>query len=409
MMRQGKKETLWYLDNLKIFLTILVIVHHVGQGYGRGGWWYFSSEEKIGWLKLLFLLNRSFFMSLFFMISGFFLARSLAQGSDLKKFLTERLRRFGIPLVLFGFGVFPVLLFMFHHQVGSALPGNFIQYYVRFYLGIGGVKPENWSGASWPDLQLGHLWFIEHLLLLSIIIAVLHRMGIIVFSRCKPAGRMWMGVMLVVLAITTIVVRHFSPIDRWVGLLGFIQVAYADVPRDLFFFFLGLHAYRSALFETQAREPWKKYLGVSLVLASLYAFLLFTPSLQNATLRSSWWSVVFPFWETVYCYSMCMGLVSLFRERASHTNWVLKPLGKASYGAYLVHVPVVVILQYVIRGVGIGVTGQFFLVAVLSVAGSYGLTHIWAEIISDVAGLRIQKQNSDGNSDEKRVLVKLEK
>ena len=27
----------YYLDNLKVFLTVLVIFHHAGQAYGTGG------------------------------------------------------------------------------------------------------------------------------------------------------------------------------------------------------------------------------------------------------------------------------------------------------------------------------------------------------------------------------------
>ena len=30
-------KRLYYLDNLKVCLTVLVIMHHAGQAYGNGG------------------------------------------------------------------------------------------------------------------------------------------------------------------------------------------------------------------------------------------------------------------------------------------------------------------------------------------------------------------------------------
>ena len=34
MEKQGTDNRLYYLDNLKVFLTVLVIFHHAGRAYG---------------------------------------------------------------------------------------------------------------------------------------------------------------------------------------------------------------------------------------------------------------------------------------------------------------------------------------------------------------------------------------
>ena len=39
------KKRMYFVDNLKIFLIMLVIVHHVGQAYGpTGGFWEYKSS-----------------------------------------------------------------------------------------------------------------------------------------------------------------------------------------------------------------------------------------------------------------------------------------------------------------------------------------------------------------------------
>ena len=65
---------MFYLDTLRIVLTILVIAHHVGQAYGpTGGYWPVQEAVRAPILGPFFMVNRSFFMSLFFMISGYFM------------------------------------------------------------------------------------------------------------------------------------------------------------------------------------------------------------------------------------------------------------------------------------------------------------------------------------------------
>ncbi|MBC2578846.1 hypothetical protein [Clostridium sp. DJ247] len=39
------KNRIYFLDNLKVFLTFLVIIHHIGQAYGpTGGFWQYKSS-----------------------------------------------------------------------------------------------------------------------------------------------------------------------------------------------------------------------------------------------------------------------------------------------------------------------------------------------------------------------------
>ena len=76
-MQSVSRPRLFFIDNLRIPLIALVVAHHVGQAYGpTGGWWYFSEPARAAVLGAFFTVNRSFFMSLFFMVSGYFLPMS---------------------------------------------------------------------------------------------------------------------------------------------------------------------------------------------------------------------------------------------------------------------------------------------------------------------------------------------
>jgi glucans biosynthesis protein C len=64
-------------------------------------------------------------------------------------------------------GGFYALLLSFRHY--GPLP--FLAYYSQVYFGAG-IRPRDRSGPAWPDMTLGHLWFIEHLLIFAICYAL---------------------------------------------------------------------------------------------------------------------------------------------------------------------------------------------------------------------------------------------
>lgn len=100
------KSRISYIDNVKVFLTFLVVSHHAAQAYGpTGGMWPVQDTVSATYLGYFFFINASFMMGLYFFISGYFMMFSL-QRKDLAIFISDRLKRLGIPLVFFTFIIF---------------------------------------------------------------------------------------------------------------------------------------------------------------------------------------------------------------------------------------------------------------------------------------------------------------
>lgn len=150
---------LYYIDNLRILLAILVIMHHAGQPYGPGGGWWIPAEppQIIDTLVLgaFFGVNMSFFMGLFFMISAYFVPGSI-ERKGAKTFFKDRLIRLGTPLIIFSMLIFPIMLYLLH-GIGVT---SFKDYYLHTYLTIAGLMKGQGSTVS-------YLWFLEHLLIFS--------------------------------------------------------------------------------------------------------------------------------------------------------------------------------------------------------------------------------------------------
>jgi glucan biosynthesis protein C len=338
---------LFYLDNLRIAVIILVIAHHVGQAYGpTGGWWPIQEDTRAAVLGPFFTVNRSFFMSLFFMISGYFTVMSF-RSKGARAFLKDRALRLGIPALVFGLIMIPMQLFVF--------------------------APEGQTPSILP-IDVGHLWFLEHLLIFSA--------GYVLWQTIRgkhaeprpvqgnPPGYLSILVFALALAVVTGIVRIWFPIDKWLFLLGFIRVAFADVPRDLGFFIIGVLAYDRQWFQKFSTRDGYIWLGIGLTLAGYwYAYSLGLWRLMpfgDITLGS-----IRLIWEMLLCFGFCIGLTVLFREKFNFQGNFGKVIAQSQYGAYIFHVVLVLLFQFLVIGLAMPPFVKFVLVTLASVPATF--------------------------------------
>lgn len=376
-----EKERLYFIDQLKIALIMLVIVHHAGQAYGPGGWWYFQSDESIPWLGRFFTVNAAFFMSLFFFLSAYFLPASFARKGP-RRFLIERFKRIGIPVLLGFFVMMPILMYVYYVNFRGYEPITFSTYYDQIFFGFG-EKPEHWTGPSWPDMQFGHLWFLEHLLVYTLLF--------VLWGKLAPAPKKGhkqtmfrtyqIIFFLVILTLVTFVIRIWFPIDRWIGFLGIIQTEFAHVPHYASFFCLGVIAYQRDWLFTFPRKTGFLWLSAGLVMTIVLYFggnLLF-PYLTKGGLNTG--SLIRSFVETFLCISLIIGLITLFREMKNRSNHLLKVMASNTFVVYFLHVPVVVALQYALSALPLSVLSQFLLSSALGIVFSFLISQfVWRKL-----------------------------
>jgi peptidoglycan/LPS O-acetylase OafA/YrhL len=349
---------LYYLDNLRVVLTILVIAHHVGQAYGpTGGWWPVQEEARAAILGPFFTVNRSFFMSLFFMISGCLMVGAYERSSP-RAFVLGRLRRLGIPVLVFAALMLPARIFLFGEKIGR------------------------WQDA----FSAGHLWYLEHLLLFSLLYALWR--GLRGPSRgdlgARPLPRWpaWLAFALGV-AFASALVRIWSPIDRWFNLLGFFRVAFADVPRDLGFFLLGVLAWHRDWFARFPARAGIAWLAVGLAAAAAwYAYDLGLGRLLG--LSGTAMGIVYPLWEILLCLGLCVGLSVAFRDAANSQGTLGKWLAANQYSAYVWHPLLIVPLQMAALAAPAAPLSKFAVVTVVGVA----VTFAWSWLLRLLAPVR---------------------
>ncbi|TWD82483.1 surface polysaccharide O-acyltransferase-like enzyme [Kribbella amoyensis] len=364
---------LHFLDHLKVALVVLVVLHHAAQPFGPPDWWYVTGTDRWEPLGRFTVVNGAFFMSLFFAISAYLLPASFDRKGG-PRYLLDRFRRLGAPL-LFGVAVIIPALMYAHYRVFRDYPSiSFGRYYTDVYLGLA-PEPAGWTGPSWPDLQFGHLWFIEHLLVYAILYAVWRA---VVRRRPRPSTVESPRTAAIigftaVLGLGTYAIRITWPVDTWVGILDFLQAEPADLVQYGGFFLAGLLAYRRGWFTGLSSRAGYTWLAVGVTLAIAHYAAL--PQLARyyapggTGIRSLVWSVV----ETTMCTALSLGLLTLFRERLNQPNRFLQRLAAASFTVYVLHVPVVVALQLATRELSAPPLLKFLLVGFIAVPLSFTL------------------------------------
>jgi len=72
-----ERVRLFFVDHLRVALTMLVVVHHVSVIYGANTLFYYvepPAKDSLAYLRLLVfeLINQEYFLGFFFLLSGYF-------------------------------------------------------------------------------------------------------------------------------------------------------------------------------------------------------------------------------------------------------------------------------------------------------------------------------------------------
>jgi glucan biosynthesis protein C len=374
----GRTSRLFFIDNLRTGLIILVVLHHVALVYGASveGFYYIEPPftAPLAFLALLVfaLVNQSWFMGAFFLLAGYF-----APGSFDRKgpgsFLKDRLLRLGIPFLIFYFVLNPI---------------SSIGYFLMPASLTGITTPLTWQ--AYPRLLgMGPMWFLAMLLIFTLGYAAWRML-----SRNRTSSSMTksslpsylgIGIFILALALVSYLVRIVIPLGK--SVLEFPTLAY--LPQYLSFFVLGTVASRHNWFRTLPSSMG--VVGfVTAVVAGVFLFPLafsgqpfsleFTPAFTNSMGNGHWQSAVYTLWDSITAVGMCLGAITLFRRFFNGQGRFGRFLSQHSYTVFIIHIPIIVFLAYALGGIDLGSLLKFGLASVIIVPACFAVAYIVRKI-----------------------------
>jgi hypothetical protein len=368
-------KRVFYIDNIRIYLTILVILHHVAVAYGGSGGWPLKETPTDTISPIIFLLfnalNQSYFMSFFFILAGYFTPRSLEKKGAIA-FMKGRLIRLGIPLIFFVALLAPVT-----YWVVSNIAYNLD---TPFY----DIWRDVLTFTSFRNISFGHLWFLEVLLLFafSYVIyknSISRAAGKVLFENSFPTNKI-IVVFIFVLSAVTFLVRIWFPIDTWI-----FSVQPAHMARYLFSFIVGILACRGDWFSNLSKSQvsfWKRVAIINFLVLPIVIVLATggDGSIDVFLGGFTWESLINSTWESISFTSIVISILHVFQRRFNEQGSTLRWMTPNVFGAYIFHQIVVVAVMIPLLGVVWPSVLKFVVVSVISVPLSFLVSYLIRKI-----------------------------
>lgn len=337
------------LDALRGIALLLGLVVHASLAFLPGSQylWIAADPNPSALLGLAFYVPHMFRMILFFLIAGFF-GRLACERLGTKAFARDRFRR--IALVLLAFwpivfaGIIVAIVIIAMHANGGTLP----------------PEPSEGPAFTPDDFPLTHLWFL-YVLTLCYAAMLAGRWLLMVADGARHLERLADRLVNVLatpigpalLALPLAAALAMTP--RWLIWFGiptpdmslYPNLAACTAFGSAFTFGWWLHRRQALLTRWMRHWPW--HLGIALgATAACLSIVGIAPSVARGAPGMETWAYALLYALGGWSWTAALaGLALRFLDRPSP---IRRYLADASYWVYIMHLPLVMILQaYAIR------------------------------------------------------------
>ncbi|MCC8408644.1 acyltransferase [Mucilaginibacter sp. UR6-1] len=357
------KSKLSYINNVKVLLTGLVIIHHVLVTYGAPGGWYYSEKTSLAGalipMTIVVAINQSFFMGYFFFLSALFVPSSYnKKGAG--RFITDRLLRLGIPLMFYSFVLSPFMNYLVYYYAG--------EHHISFGQYLSGY--DDW-------VSFGVMWFVVALLLFTICYAVIRLVSKSAITiRINLPSNKRILLFATGVGVISFAVRIIFPVGWVLKPLGF-QLGHFT--QYIALFTLGIIAsnnnWLGQISQEQARRMRRIAISIGgLGLLSIYAIkVIFNVPIEWFSGGFNYISLLYSVWEQLTGFAICVAVTGIAKYRWDNRSAMLGNLLRAAFATYIFHPLVLIVLSILFRPLAIDPAVKALLVAPLGVAGSFAL------------------------------------
>ncbi|HEV7599497.1 MAG TPA: acyltransferase [Bradyrhizobium sp.] len=356
------------LDRARTFLTLVVLIHHAVIPYT-----YFGHTDPKSWIGFdaVVLATDSFFMAMFFFLSGLFVWPSLSRKTP-GSFFVDRLLRLGLPFAIAAFTIIPIAYYALELQEHANT--RFSEFWWKTV-----------TAGPWPS---GPLWFLWVLLAFDLTASLLYRLSP---HLLDPINRLSLRgfdkpveFFLSMLAVTMILYvpsRLYFGVNHWFE-LGPFSVQASRVLLYAAYFFIGA-GIGAANFERGllAANGQLAKSGSGWIIATLIPYCLLwvlitikREILGNPGVLPVWYEACYAVFFTAFSAAILFAILAFFL-RFKRSGWsVLDPMQQDAYGIFLVHYAFALWIQYWLYDFDLPATIKVLIGFAFTLALSWALT-----------------------------------
>jgi len=315
---------IYFLDNLRAFVIILVVVLHGSITYMAfaPSWWYVLDPQNSLFFTALVLLIDVPIMLILFFIAGYFVFPSLAKR-DARTFLRDKFVRVGLPWLGGALLLAPPTAYIIYYS--RQVPMSFWEFWTTDFWGVA--------------YQQSVYWFLGILFLLFLIVTLAYaasrRFRELGPKQSAPSWTLF-GPFLAYTTIGFLTLNLIFPLDTWTHAGYLFMFQPLRVPLYVGYFALGIYAYLHGWFTTRGYGP-RLIVWLPLFLGSglLYLAYRFTipAETQTTVVLKAGNALLF----NTFCLSSLMVGLALFQRYLNGISLFWRSQAVNSYGIYYVH------------------------------------------------------------------------
>lgn len=342
---------LYFLDSVRTLCMLLIIPYHAAHIYEtQKDWWVHSAQNS--WLfDLIITLQRSFCMSAFFIVAGYFSAL-VVENRGLREWSRSRVSRLLVPLVI---SLLTVQIWQMIIAANLEGNGDFWAY---------------WKGylAERGRINIFHLWFIPCLIFQSLVL------GLIV-SRFGTKPFVWnatyrRSILLLVLANLLVFVLARN-LPKLLKSDLFLMWGLVDLQKNMFYlvpFLLGAKLFWDRGFREGFLRLNRWSIGTALVTYILITICQHSDGFPGKPIRD----ISLPI--AAICISQT--LIAFAYRFLRGPNVLTKHLSEPSYSLYLLHHPIVMVAGIAFLGINMNIFAEYGIIVAAGFVIPY-LVHRW--------------------------------
>jgi len=356
------------LDRARTFLTLVVLLHHAVIPYT-----YFGHTDPVSWagFDVVVLATDSFFMAMFFFLSGLFTWSGIARKAP-SVFLRDRLLRLGLPFAIAAFTVIPLAYYAIalRHDPGLS--------FTAFWWKTITVGP-------WPS---GPIWFVWVLLAFDLTASLLYRVSA---HLVDPGNRVslrgfdqpavfWLLLVVVTTMAYVPALLYFGG-SKWFE-LGPFSVQASRILLYFAYFFIGVSVgaanFNRGILSADGQLPKQRWLWL---IATLIPYCLMwvmiyikREVLGNPDPQPHWYQAIYGTFFVLFSGSILLAILAFFLHQKSPGPNLLDRMQADAYGIFLVHYPIALWIQYALFDYSWPAIVKAAIGFVLTVILSWGLT-----------------------------------
>jgi glucan biosynthesis protein C len=377
------------LDRMRTILVIMVIIFHNALCF-TGKSWYVINPQPISLMPMIILYLDVFMMTGLFLIAGFF-TFPVYKSKGKKKFLKSKTQRLGIPLVLASILLNPIVGYIAYLHKNNLIMQSLMDYpkfFIKYLSSIFSLQfgySNNSLSVKNGLFHTQHLWFLFVLLTFFIVYGVIKtdttELNKKKLTKSKFYPRLTIFSFFFVTTVLFIAGNLLLPHDQlfhktpWISITPLLAFQSVRVILYLAYFISGIYLYKNKELQNyiinKTAIPY-----ILIMLLGMFLLLVAMGSYYDKHNYSIQTVIIYSFGHSMFCIAILIILFKLFIKIKKPHSKLWSFLSEHSYNTYIVHMAIVISVQYLLLSIKFSGMLAFILGSGLSVILSYLLSRL---------------------------------